>query len=140
MSAEHYQRMRVLEALTDKQLSSVMNNTKWRELKDAVLHTLPFPPPYQAKYVLEDKLFPEDFEGDVWYWGDWEEGLLPFYEVEWIRVRPRYQQHRGKLVAPEIVDCTDEFISILQMHNIPFKQENDSIYIYGYISNTEELS
>lgn len=140
MSEEQNHRKRVLEAVTDRQLSSVMSNTKWRELKDAVLDTLPFPPPYQAKYVLEDRLYPEDFESDVWYWGDWMEGLLPYYNVEWIRVRPRYQKHRGNLIDPELADCTEDFITILHKYHIPYQKQNDSIYIYGYISSTNILN
>ncbi len=62
-----------------------MNDTKWRELQDAVINTLLFPPPYQSKFLLEDKLHPEEFETDVWYWGDWKEAIVPFYSAEWVR-------------------------------------------------------
>lgn len=83
---------KVLDVVSEKQLCSIMNNTKWEKLQSGVLNTLPFPPPFQVKYVLEDTPIPATFENDMWYWGDWE-GLFPFYSVEWIRVRPRYLPH-----------------------------------------------
>lgn len=46
-----------------------MNDTKWGNLQSDVLNKLPFTPPYQAKYVLDDILYPENFENDVWYLG-----------------------------------------------------------------------
>lgn len=69
---------KVMNAVSKRQLASRMNNTKWRELQTAVLNTLPFPPPFQAKYVLVESPSPSEFEDDVWYLGDWVEGLMPF--------------------------------------------------------------
>lgn len=130
---------KVMNAVSERQLTSVMNNTKWKVLQSAVLNILPFPPPYQAKYILEDSPSPNEFDNDVWYLGDWIEGLMPFYYVEWIRVRPRYLKSKGKLIQPEIIDITEEFIGILEKHSIPYFLDNESIYIYGYISETDKL-
>ena len=81
-------------------LVSVMNDTKWRELQDAVRTELPFAPPYQLKVVLNPQAYPEQFEADVDYLGDWSnECLFPYYEIEWIRIRPRFLRRRGRLVA-----------------------------------------
>lgn len=137
MKQDMKQRQKVLAAVTNKQLASVMNNTKWEQLQRYVIDTLPFPPSYQIKHVLEDNPYPESFEEDVWYWGDWVEGLQPFYSIEWLRVRPRYVQSRGRLIAPEIFDITDEFTAILQELKIPFIKKDRTVYIYGYVSNTE---
>ncbi|MFT9850228.1 DUF6678 family protein [Aneurinibacillus sp. REN35] len=132
-------KQKVQVVIEEKQLCSIMNNTKWGKLQHEVLHTLPFTPPFQAKYVLEDTPEPEVFDSDVWYWGDWIEGLLPFYSVEWIRVRPRYLKHQGMLVEPEVIDITEDFRSLLDNLNVPYKEESNSFYIYGYISNTDSL-
>jgi hypothetical protein len=130
---------KIQAVIGEKQLCSIMNNTKWEELQSGVLNTLPFPPPYQAKYVLEESLEPKYFDSDVWYLGDWVEGLSPFYAVEWIRVRPRYLRHKGILLKGEVVDITDNFRILLQNLKIPHKEENNSFYIYGYISDTDLL-
>lgn len=131
---------RVMKTLAERNLVSVMNDTKWRELQDAVINTILFPPPYQAKYLLEDRLYPEEFETDVSYWGDWIEGIVPFYSVEWIRVRPRYLKHRGRLVSPEVIDITDEFVKLLKELFIPYRLENDTYIIYGYVADTSILT
>ncbi|OMD69920.1 hypothetical protein BSK48_16480 [Paenibacillus odorifer] len=130
---------RVHEVIKQKQLCSVMNDTKWGNLQSDVLNKLPFTPPYQAKYVLDDIPYPENFENDVWYLGDWIEGLSPFFSVEWIRVRPRYQKHKGNLLPPELIDISKEFLSILHELRIPYREENNTFFIYGYISNTDSL-
>jgi len=130
---------RVLTTISERHLTSIMNNTKWGKLQDAVLNTLLFPPPYQAKYVLGQTPFPEDFEDDVWYIGDWVEGLIPFYSVEWIRVWPRYLKHRGSLIFPELIDITEDFIMVLRELTIPYKVYKDTIYIYGYIADPGSL-
>lgn len=131
---------RVMKTLAERNLVSVMNDTKWRELQDAVINTILFPPPYQAKYLLEDRLYPEEFETDVSYWGDWIEGIVPFYSVEWMRVRPRYLKHRGRLVSPEVIDITDEFVKLLKELSIPYRLENDTYIIYGYVADTSILT
>lgn len=131
---------RVMKAVTERNLVSIMNDTKWRELQDAVINTLLFPPPYQGKYLLDDRLYPEEFETDVSYWGDWIEGIAPFYTVEWIRVRPRYLKYRGRLVSPEVIDITDDFAKLLKELSIPYRQENETYTIYGYISDTSKLT
>lgn len=128
-----------MNAVSERQLVSIMNKTKWNELQTAVLNTLPFPPPFQAKYVLVESPSPNEFEDDVWYVGDWVEGLMPFYEVEWIRVRPRRIVNKGKLIPPEVIDITEEFIGILKEYSIPYYRSNESIYIYGYTSQTGKI-
>ncbi|MEK4237878.1 DUF6678 family protein [Paenibacillus sp. FSL H7-0714] len=42
---------RVHEVITQKQLCSVMNDTKWGNLQSDVINKLPFTPPYQAKLL-----------------------------------------------------------------------------------------
>jgi hypothetical protein len=139
MSITDEHKKRVIDVVTEKQLSSIMNNTKWERLQSAVLNTLSFPPPYQAKYVLSEIPSPEHFESDVWYFGDWIEGITPFYSVEWIRVRPRYLRHQGKLLKPEVIDISKEFLSILRDLRIPYRLDNDSYFIYGYIADPGQL-
>ncbi|WP_025028241.1 DUF6678 family protein [Caldalkalibacillus mannanilyticus] len=129
----------IQSVLSEKQLHPIMNNTKWKELQSAVINTLPFPPPYQVKYVLEETPEPISFDNDVWYFGDWNEGLSLFYSVEWIRVRPRYLKHRGVLIDDELIDITVEFLRVLHHLNIPYIEESNSYYIFGYTSNTDKL-
>jgi hypothetical protein len=118
-----------------------MSDTKWAELQEAVRGELAFAPPYQLKAVLNPAPQPERFENDVDYVGDWsDECLLPFYEIEWLRVRPRRLRHRGRLAAPDVQSVEPAFIEILQRYGIPHRHDGDTIWIYGYASSTNDLS
>ena len=126
----------VLQIAAQKGLASVMNDTKWIELKKAVA-TLPFPPPYIVKCITEeDCRATEQFDKVPRYIGDWsyyyEEGMPPFFTIEWIKVLPKYGKYRGRLIADEIIDETPELIAILQKYNIPYYEENGIFTIYGY--------
>ena len=111
-----------------------MNNTKWKELKNAV-DDLPFPPPYVLKNVFEEEENVPKFDEDVSYLGDWSNEAFnwgDYFAIEWIKVRPRYKKHRGRLVPDEIVDETEEFLCILKKFNIPFEEQDGVYTIYGY--------
>ena len=126
----------VAEIVSRKNLSSVMNDTKWIELQIAI-DSLPFPPSFIMKCVTYDDDYPIGILSDApRYLGDWssywEEGLAPFFNIEWIKVRPRYGKFRGRLIADEILDETNEFIAILEKLSIPYENEEGTILIYGY--------
>lgn len=132
---------KVLKIVVEKNMYSIMNNTKWRELKQGISE-LPFQPPFVIKAVDEDETLYHQFNKDVWYHGDWGlylDGYLggdmfatPFYAVEWIKVRPRYLKRQGRLIADKIIDETEGFRFILKKYNIPYEEENGCFLIYGY--------
>jgi hypothetical protein len=122
---------KVMSLIEQKNMVSIMNNTKWNELQKSV-RELPFLPPYQLKCVT-DTDEPKPFDKDVWCTGNWDdELLLPFFNIEWINVRPRYIKDRGRLIDGEIVDETDLFLKVLQEHSISYEEENGAFIIYGY--------
>ena len=130
-------KQKVFRILAERNLSCFMNNTKWRELQNAV-DTLQFPPPLMLKSLLDeyDSLACNRFETDeITYIGDWsDESFLwgAFDLVEWIKVRPVLFKYRGRLVPHEKIDESIEFESILKQYNIPFEFENGIYTIYGY--------
>lgn len=126
-------RKKVESFVNKNQFVSVMNNTKWLELQIGVMNHLSFTPPYQVKFLLEEFPHPLTFDEDVWFLGDWLDGLYPFYSIEWLRVRPRYLKHIGQLVDPEVIELTEEFRSLLTTYHIPFEEKENSFFIYGYI-------
>lgn len=112
-------------------LAGFMNNTRWQALVDAVYARLPFPPGFQLKSVSRESDPAPDVEA-VRYWGAWSE-LEPYFDIEWLRVVPRCRKHRGRLVADEVVDCTDAFRTLLQELRIPYREdEARTFWIYGY--------
>ena len=131
-SVEKYKK-RVAEAVQRKGLYSVMNNTKWRELREAMMREIPFSPPYIVKDIINEKVELPAFDKDVWYIGGWEyENFYPFVGIEWIKIRPRYIAYRGKLIDGEMIDETAEFIEVLEKYQIPYEEENGAYVIYGY--------
>ncbi|MES9684718.1 DUF6678 family protein [Gottfriedia acidiceleris] len=141
MEIEKEEKEKLYKVLEKKQLCSVMNNTKWRQLKDAVLTTLPFVPPLQIKTVLEDTPNPPNFDtdNDIYGSGDWLDGV-PRLLIEWIRVRPKRLESMGLIIPPKVIDISKEFLEILHKYKIPYKIDNNTIYIYGYIRDTSSLT
>ncbi len=129
----------VREAVAARGLVSVMNDTKWLALVDGVLSILPFAPAFQIKDILADAPFPESIEESPWYLGDWIEGLLPFYSVEWIKVAPRHAIDIGKLLAPRVEDCKDGLLKLLSDRRIPHRVTGRFVEIFGYIHDTASL-
>ena len=112
-------------------LASFMNDTRWRALCEAVQVDLTFPPGFQFKPVVGEADPEPDIEA-LTYLGAWSE-LEPFFEIEWLRVVPRYRQPVGALVSDEIVDATDAFRDILVRLGVAFREdEARTFWIYGY--------
>jgi hypothetical protein len=127
---------RVRKVVEEKGLSSVMNDTKWLKLQSSIVK-LPFAPPYIEKLILENKNFKEVQISDAPQWlGDWSpfynEGMCLFFAIEYIKVRPRYVEYSGRLVAPKIYDETEEFEQLLKELHIPYEEEYGTFTIYGY--------
>jgi len=127
------------QIVQQRNLYSLMNDTKWRELRMSVLNEMPFGPPYIMKTLFEQECkYEEEFQNDVCYLGDWYEGLTygeyfhGYFAIEWMKVRPRYLKSRGKLIGPEVIDASDQFEKILNQYHIPYEIENGMYCIYGY--------
>lgn len=138
---------KIMAMVEERRLYPVMNNTKWRELQEAV-KILPFLPAYQIKDVHSDRPSPVTFDEDHYDIGNWDdEVLMPFFQIEWICVRPRLLiKQTGtfktppKLIKevlidgnPELLDETQAFLAILQEYSIPYEiDEKGGILIFGY--------
>jgi hypothetical protein len=104
-------------------------------LIDSIKTELPFTPPFQYK-KFDEEPFPLTFSDNVTYLGDWSAHCLyPYSKIEWFCVRPQYLKNIGRLVPPKVVSCELEFINLLQKLKISFKQNGDSIFIYGNNNN-----
>ena len=124
----------VLKIVSSKNMIKVLDELKWKILQNSIKE-LPFPPPYVIKDIRESEQSYHEFSEDVWYWGDWSnEALLNgnLFAIEWIKVRPRYIKKYGKLIPNKVIDETNEFMDMLNKHQIPFEKYNDIFMIYGY--------
>lgn len=110
----------------------------WANVVQAVIDEMPFQPAFVIKYL--DQPYSagpdENFTSDVSYLGDWSGENFPpadsYDKIEWIKVRPRYLKHRGRLVKPQLIDASCDFERILEKYNIPYELENGTYCIYGY--------
>jgi len=147
---------RVLELVEQRGLVSFMNNTKWFELKRAVIEEMSFQPRYYWKLVdgvldADDENFARTLNAysylgeDIWadkYTPDdhlsWDCFATPFWTIEWIKIVPKKREvlHSGRLIETKIseisIDATDQFVKILERYNIPYEEENGVYTIYGY--------
>ena len=134
----------VLKIIEQKGLCSVMNTTKWKELKK-VVSELPFQPPFVIKEVDEEVTSYHTFDQDERHEGDWGlylENYLggdlfatPYFAIEWVKVRPRILKTQGRLIADKVVDETEAFIKGLNQYGIPYEEQDGTVIIYGYKGN-----
>ena len=132
-------RQKELQAIEERQLTSVMNETRWKRLNRALSEALCYAPPYQIKYLGEDTLFPSESLSEYeLLWGEWEDIWMEssLQSIEWIRLRPKVLIYKGAIVDPDVCDMTDEIIFILTKERIPFIQDNKTIQIFGYVLDT----
>jgi len=136
---------KIRQIVEERGMYSLMNNTKWRELKKGV-EKLPFSPSLVIKRIDEEPQLTCNLIEDVTYLGDWGYCLdnylggdmyaVPFYAVEWVKVRPRYLKGWSHRLVPDpreiAEDATEQFVEILQNHNIPYEEESGAFIIFGY--------
>ncbi|MBC1694433.1 hypothetical protein JL739_11285 [Listeria welshimeri] len=133
-------KLRVANITKEKKLYPIMNDSKWLSLQFAIDESLAFPPPYIDKYVTDEKEpdLTEIYQKIPTYHGDWsnyyEEGLPPLFNIEWLKVIPKYSQFQGHLIDGEIFDETIAFRELLLKENIPYEEERGVFTIYGYQS------
>lgn len=123
---------RIHEAVQQRQLTSCMNNTKWRELLDDLAEI----PNLSIRYKT---LFDETDPESAWSLSS-DEYLyyMNMAEVEWFAIDDtiRESTQKGLLLDPEISEesVKDKLEGILKKHNIYFEYEKDSgvFTVFGY--------
>ena len=125
---------KVFNILEKRNLCSYMNDTKWEELRYSMYNDMPFPPPYDIKYIDLDHSTGDDVNKCIYHYGDWYETFLLIDNIliEWVKIKPVILKHRGLLIPPEVIDETQELIDILEKYNIPYTEKNNIFTIYGY--------
>ena len=117
----------LVKIIDDRQLVSVMNKTKWRELcgEFEEIHELGVSVRY--KMITSDKLY--GFS-PVW----WDQLFRETVAVEWIDFDPKKRERRGQLVSDKETDISDVILGIFKNHNIPYSLENDCFRVWGYLN------
>lgn len=129
------QKQHVRNILAQRGLGSYMNDTTWRELCLG-MRALALPPAYQSKSVFDDSPCPVDLPHAPDYIGDWActpEATLGLH-IEWLKIAPRYRQHRGRLIAPEVLDCSDDVRALLQRFRLPVVEQDGFFLLLAHAS------
>ena len=113
-----------------------MNNTKWRELREA-MDGWENAPAYEIKYLFDEKS-EADVEQAVAETtvaiGDWGyEHFYPMFDIEWVKIRKLRSVFRGHLIAREIVDNSEGIRAILEQFTIPYVENEFCFTVYGYL-------
>lgn len=126
---------RVAEIVCERQLTSCMNNTKWREFLHAMDSEMSVAVPYDYKTLFEEEreefLFGRHYDAESFNW-------YHFKSVEWVKVKPRFyeRKHRGRLMEDEkrYYDVQQEFLDLMDTYSIPYEYDskNEVFIIYGY--------
>jgi hypothetical protein len=117
----------LFKIIDDRQLVSVMNKTKWRELcgEFEEIHELGVSVRY--KMITSDQLY--GFS-PVW----WDQLFRETVAVEWIDFAPKKRKRRDQLVSDKETDISDVILGIFKKHNIPYSLENDFFRVWGYLN------
>lgn len=120
-------KQKAFTAVKERGLYSCMNDTKWNELRQAMLNEMPFPPIYVIKSLLNDdcsienEIYKDSIElGEWYYFGE-------TVDIEWVKIRPRR-------IKPDrsVEDESGRLEELLRKYNIPYEKSGDVFCIYGY--------
>lgn len=117
----------LLRVINTRQLVSVMNKTKWRELCEdfEIIQNLNIKVRY--KLITTDQTF--GFS-PVWWSQLFED--TPF--IEWLEFDPIVTEYRGRLTSDKETNRSGEILDILKKHSIRYCKEGSYFKVWGYIS------
>lgn len=113
--------------IAEQQLTSNMNNTKWKELIKEITSDTEYDPRVNIKYLMD-----KDNNGKfstVW-WDEVEQ--YGFDSIEWIEINPIKEISIGRLVAPKTIDYSDFIKKRLDKQTIPYEIIDGIFKVYGY--------
>lgn len=125
----------IAEIIQKRNLTSYMNNTKWREFVHAMDKEMSVAVPYDLKTLFEDSHY--EYIDETFY-DDESFNYYDFKSIEWVKVKPKFHEsiHRGMLIPDEEIpyDVTEEFIGLMKKYSIPceYDEINEVYIIYGY--------
>ncbi len=127
----------VADIICQRQLTSYMNNTKWKEFVHVMEEEVSIDIPYDYKTLFEEErqqlFFGRCFDCESFNWYD-------FKSIEWVKVKPKFYEskHRGRLIEDEKIfyDVEEEFVNLMDKYAIPYEYdvEQEVYTIYGYKS------
>ena len=124
---------KIRELISERELVSYMNNTKWREFLGALREKAP-DNCLQYKTVFEEEA-PAEYR-DIF--SDEELEHMELSQIEWLKIKSTLTEyeHIGALLPPKVRthDKKEELLQIMREYNIPYEYDEDeqTFIVYGY--------
>lgn len=116
-----------LKYISENQLISCMNDTKWKELIYAINTIVGYEPMVNIRWIFDEK---NKGGFSQMHWAEVAED--GFERIEQMQIDPIKKQYVGRLVAPQTTDFTEQLKTSLDKHHIPYDFEGGIFTIYGY--------
>lgn len=126
---------KVAEIVQKRQLTSYMNETKWKEFLHAMTEEMPVALPYDYKTLFEDHhemiYFGTAYDVESFNWYD-------FKSIEWVAVKPCFEEqiYQGRMVGYKNIhqNFAMEFLTLMEKYSIPYEYDStgEVYFIYGY--------
>ncbi|MDX3774224.1 hypothetical protein QE250_08875 [Chromatiaceae bacterium AAb-1] len=116
---------RLLQIINQRQLASVMNQTRWQQLMSRFSALADVDPEVRYKNIDSQQIY--GFS-QVW----WDELLQMAPAIEWLDLNPVKTEYRGRLVAPLITDYSAVIEAVIRQVKVPFTREGHYFRIWGY--------
>lgn len=122
--------LKLLEIRNDRQLVSVMNSTKWKELCSAFEVNNGINPNVRYKRIDSNDIY--GFS-PVW----WDEIFEESPAIEWLDFDLVKRNFRGHLVSDKEIDISEEIYKVMKMFKIPYSIEQSYLRVWGYINKND---
>lgn len=113
--------------IQQRQLTSVMNQTKWRQLVQELSLSEQYNPQVRYKTIQSPQLY-----GFSHVW--WDELLQISASIEWLDINPLKSEYQGRLLPSKITDYSAETETAIRRAKVPFTREENCFRIWGYIT------
>ena len=127
------EREKIKQVLEERNLTSFMNNTKWKELIDSIMENM-------RDIPIQYKTFFDEEAPSVYWTIDTDEHFfhMNMRIVEWFKIRSKFEKvlDQGRLIEPKIcvTDKKTEIECMLNKFSIPYEYDDieKCFIIFGY--------
>ncbi|GGX68942.1 DUF6678 family protein [Saccharospirillum salsuginis] len=116
---------RLKKVIEERNLVSVMNNTKWEKLANSLMDLGKDEP-----YVRVKDIYDEESSGFSLF--DWTFSEYSPSRLEWVDISPIRKVRRGRLVADFEIDNTEIVHEAILKSQVPYSMEGNNFRVWGY--------
>lgn len=121
---------KLLRLIEERNLVSVMNNTKWNKFGIEICSESKFEPFVRIKDLLSQE--PSGFALMDWTFSEFNPA-----RVEWVDIDPVKREYLGKLIPDKETDISGYIKKALIQSNTPYSIEGKYFRIWGYHEPTK---